>query len=190
MRKLTYFVACTADGFIAREDGSFDFFPMDGEHLPYIVREFPESIPAHLHAALDVKGGNRHFDTVVMGRGTYEVGSSAGFTSPYPHMRQYVVSSTMGRSLDPSVELVANDPVGLVKRLKQAPGLGIWLCGGAKLAAALSDEIDDLILKVNPVLLGTGMPLFAGAVGMTRLELVDHRTFAGGVAIHHYEVTR
>jgi dihydrofolate reductase len=37
------------------------------------------------------------------------------------------------------------------------------LCGGARLAGALYDEIDELVLKVNPVVLGTGTPLFRGA---------------------------
>jgi dihydrofolate reductase len=190
MRTLTYFVACTADGFIAREDGSFDFFPMDGEHLPFIVREYPETIPGHLRQVFGVRDENRHFNSVVMGRHTYEVGSTSGITNPYPHLQQFVVSSTLAESPDPAVQLVRRDPVALVHNLKQQRGLGIWLCGGASLAGALYDEIDELVLKVNPVVLGTGTPLFRGSTGATRLELTDHLTFAGGVAIHHYRVLR
>lgn len=190
MRKLTYFIAVTADGFIAREDGSFDFFPMTGEHLPYIVREYPETIPGHLRAALGVQDGNRHFDAVVMGRHTYDVGLALGVTNPYPQLRQYVVSSTLAASLDPAVQLVSHDPAGFVRTLKQERGLGIWLCGGANLAGALYREIDEVILKVNPVLIGTGKPLFRGASGPRRLELTDHRTFDGGVAIYRYCVLR
>ena len=59
MRKLTYFIACTVDGFIAHEDGSFDFFPMTGEHIPYIVAEYPETIPGHLRDALGVRRTRR-----------------------------------------------------------------------------------------------------------------------------------
>lgn len=190
MRKLIYFVACTADGFIAREDGSFDFFPVAGEHLPFIIREYPETIPEHLRRDFGARGENRHFDSVVMGRHTYEVGSTVGITSPYPHLQQFVISSTMAESPDPGVQLVKRDPVALVRTLKQEPGLGIWLCGGASLSGALYDEIDELVLKVNPVVLGTGMPLFRGARGPTRLELTNHQTFGGGVAIHHYRVGR
>ena len=190
MRKLTYFIAVTADGYIARDDGSLDFFTMTGEHLPYIVKEYPETIAGHLRPALGVQGGNRHFDSVVMGRRTYEVGSSVGVTSPYPHLRQYVVSSTMPASLDPAVQLVSNDPVDLVRTLKKEDGLGIWLCGGARLAGVLYCEIDELVLKINPVMLGTGMPLFRGASGQTTLAMTDQRTFDGGVAIHRYRVVR
>ncbi len=80
--------------------------------------------------------------------------------------------------------------MALVRNLKQEPGLGIWLCGGASLAGALYDEIDELVLKVNPVVIGTGIPLFRAARGPTRLELIDHQTFAGGVAVHRYRVDR
>jgi hypothetical protein len=45
MRKLTYYVACTADRFIARADGSFDCFPTEGEHIAGLIESFPETIP-------------------------------------------------------------------------------------------------------------------------------------------------
>jgi dihydrofolate reductase len=190
MRRLIYFVACTADGFIAREDGSFDVFPMTGEHLPFIAQEYPETIPGHLSQALGLHDQHRHFDSVVMGRHTYEVGAAIGVASPYPHLQQFVISSTMEQSPHADVQLVKDDPVALVRRLKQQSGLGIWLCDGANLAGALYEEIDELVLKVNPVVLGTGIPLFRGARGPIQLELTDHRTFAGGVAVHSYRVCR
>ena len=190
MRRLTYFVAATVDGFIARSDGSFDFFPMTGEHLPYIAAEFPETFSAPHRAAVGVDADNAHFDTVLMGRKTYEVGVGIGITNPYPHLRQYVVSSSMSASPDPTINLVTRDPVACVRELKREEGLDIWLCGGARLAGALYDEIDQLIVKVNPVVLGDGMPLFEGVRSPTTLELTDHKTFAGGVAIHWYNVVR
>lgn len=190
MRNLTYYVACTVDGFIARENGSFDVFPGEGEHYAYLFAEYPETIPGHLRAQLGIGGENRHFDTVLMGRATYEVGTAIGVTSPYPHLRQLVVSSTMGASPDPAVELVTGDPVGRVRALKREDGLDIWLCGGGSLAAALYDEIDELVLKVNPVALGAGIPLFRGPERPRSLRLTDHRTFDGGVAVHSYRVAR
>jgi dihydrofolate reductase len=125
-----------------------------------------------------------------MGRNTYEVGSAIGVSSPYAHLRQYVVSRTMTASPSPDVQLVSTDPVDLVRELKRESGLDIWLCGGARLAGALYDEIDELIVKLNPVVLGAGIGLFARVQGPTRLELTDHRTFAGGVAIHRYVVVK
>jgi len=190
MRKLTYFIACTVDGFIARKDGSFDFFPMTGDHIPYIAAEYPETIPGHLRDTLGVHSRNAHFDTVLMGRKTYEVGLAIGVTSPYAHLRQYVVSSTMAASPSSDVRLLSANPLDLVRDLKRENGLDIWLCGGARLATTLFDEIDELIVKINPIVLGSGIGLFAGVRTPTMLELSDHRTFAGGVAIHRYNVVK
>jgi hypothetical protein len=64
MRELKYYVACTVDRFIAREDGSFDFFPMEGEHFADLLESFPETVPAHLRDALGVRAGNKRFDVV------------------------------------------------------------------------------------------------------------------------------
>lgn len=188
MRKLTYLIASTVDGFIAREDGSFDFFPMTGEHIPYIVAEYPETIPGHLRDQLGVRAVGKHFDTVLMGRKTYEAGTAIGVTSPYAHLQQYVVSRTMTASPSPDVQFISSDPMDLVRDLKRKDGLGIWLCGGARLAGALYEAIDELIIKINPVVLGAGIGLFEGVKIPKRLELVDHRTFAGGVSIHRYVV--
>jgi dihydrofolate reductase len=190
MRKLIYYIAITVDGFIARENGALDFFPMKGEHLSYVVDEYPETIPTHLREGMGVRGTNRHFDAVVMGKGTYDVGASVGITSPYSHLQQYVVSSTLAASPDSAVALISADPVGAVRALKQQDGLGIWLCGGGKLAATLIDEIDEMILKINPIILGTGTPLLRREEQPVNLELVDARTFAGGVAIHRYRIVR
>jgi dihydrofolate reductase len=188
MRILTYMVAVTADGFIAGEDGGLDFFPMTGEHLQYLAQEYPETFPQHLRASFAATGANRHFDTVVMGRRTYEVGSKLGLTNPYPQLRQFVLSRSMPSSADSAVQVVSADPIDLVRNLKQEQGLGIWLCGGAGLAGALYTELDEFVLKVNPVILGSGIPLIRGLGQARRLELTAHLTFSSGVAIHRYKV--
>jgi dihydrofolate reductase len=188
MRELTYYVACTVDRFIARTDGSFDFFLAEGEHFADLFAAFPETVPGHLRGALGVRDENRRFDAVLMGRRTYEVGLKVGVTSPYPHLKQYLFSQSMGRSPDAGVELVRGEAVGFVRGLKAQPGRGVWLCGGGELAAALFPEIDELILKVNPVLLGSGIPLFAGPIPQTALELADSKAYRNGFMLCRYRV--
>jgi len=186
MAELKYYVACSVDGFIAREDGSFDFALGEGDHLADLFREFPEAVPGHLRRQLGIDGPNRHWDVVLMGRATYEVGLDLGVKSPYPHMEQYLFSRTMERSPSEAVTLVSENALPLVRELKRREGRGIWLCGGGKLASALVEEIDELILKVNPVILGTGRPLFAGPAKERALTLVEHRTWENGFALLRY----
>ena len=73
MRRLTYFIAVTLDGCIATGEGATDAFPWEGDHGPAITAEHPESVPAHVRAAVGIDPPNRRFDTVLMGRRTYGV---------------------------------------------------------------------------------------------------------------------
>ena len=139
---------------------------------------------------MGIKGDNRWFDTVLMGRKTYEVGLKEGITSPYAHMKQYLFSRSMQTSPDNNVQLVSENAVELVKALKNEQGQGIWLCGGASLAATLFANrlVDQLILKRNPFLMGSGIPLFSGVIQQTALELSDHKIYKNGVLLLYYKV--
>jgi dihydrofolate reductase len=186
MRKLTYFVGTTIDGFIAGPDGSMDFFRMEGPHVEWMIARYPETIPGHLRAALAIERENAHFDAIVMGRATYEPALEVGITSPYPHLRQYVVSRTIRESPDPAVEIVSGDPLAKVRELKQEDGKGLWLCGGGQLAGALRSEVDVLVLKLYPIVAGTGTPLFADEFRPSFFELIASETFENGVAALTY----
>ncbi|WP_433061638.1 dihydrofolate reductase family protein [Dactylosporangium sp. CS-033363] len=78
------------------------------------------------------------------------------------------------------------DSLALVRELKRQDGLGIWLCGGGRLAAALLPEIDELVVKQYPVVVGAGLPLFAGRYGPLPFALDDAETFASGAVILRY----
>jgi dihydrofolate reductase len=186
MRRLTYFVASTLDGFIAGPDGSWDFFPIEGEHQADIAARYPESIPTHVRSAIGIDPENSSLDAVVMGRMTYQPALDIGVTSPYAHLRQYVVSRTLGASEDPAVEIVSDDPLGRIQKLKIEPGKGIWLCGGGNLAYQLLDEIDELVLKLYPIVIGSGIPLFAGDFGPHFFTLADRTVYGNGVALLTY----
>jgi dihydrofolate reductase len=190
MRKLVYYVACTVDGFIARADGSYDCFLWEGEHYADLVREFPETFPAHARGAfgVDADAPNRHFDAVLMGRSTYEVGLAVGVTNPYPQMRQYLFSRSLPESPDREVELVSGDALEKVRALKREGGKDIWLCGGGELATHLFPEIDEMILKVNPVLIGRGIPIFRGEVGPAAVEEAESKGYGNGFRMTRYLV--
>ncbi|GLZ30389.1 diacylglycerol kinase [Lentzea sp. NBRC 105346] len=186
MRKLIYFVATTLDGFIAEEDGSFDGFLFEGDHMTAMVTEFGDTLPAQARQALGIDAPNHNFDTVLMGRNTYQV--PGGLPSPYPHLRQYVVSSTLTGTPD-DVEVISGNVVDKVRELKNEDGLDIWLCGGGKLAADLAGEIDVLHLKVHPIVFGTGVPLFDGKIDRQVFKPVGTKAYESGVVFTRFERT-
>lgn len=93
LRKLTYYVAASLDGFIAGPDGDFSFFALEGDHLTALNEQHPETVPTAWREAAGIDGPNKVFDTVLMGRGTYEMGIKTGSFSPYRHLRQVVFST-------------------------------------------------------------------------------------------------
>jgi len=127
-----------------------------GGYFAELFESFPETCPGHLRETLGVRGENRHSDTVLMGRKTYEPGLKIGLCSPYPTLKQYVFSTTMEECPHEDVTLVSEDAAGLIRDLKMGPGKDVWLAGGSTLAASLFSEglVDELILKMNPVVLG------------------------------------
>jgi len=187
MRDLTYFVAVSMDGRIAAPDGGFDVFPTTGDHIDMILRDWRDTVPALGLEAMGLQADGDRFDTVLMGWGTYAAGLPYGATSPYPHLEQVVFSRSHGQEEVPaSVRIVADDPVAEVQRLKKENGVGIWLCGGGQLAAALVDEIDRMVLKVNPFVLGDGIPLIAGTYDPAMFDLVASNQYATGVVVNEY----
>lgn len=188
MRSLVYYVASTVDGFIAGPGGQFDFFfSADGDHMAAIGEEYPETIPVHFRSALGVDPPNRTIDTVLEGRHSFQLGLDEGVPNAYPHLRHLVFSRTLRESPDPGVELVATDPVERVRKLKREDGRRIWLCGGGQIAGVLRDEIDELAIKIYPVTIGSGRPLFGGAGFAPRhLRVTSSRTFDDGVVFVHY----
>ncbi|MFI6045515.1 dihydrofolate reductase family protein [Nocardia sp. NPDC051321] len=193
MRKLTYYVASTIDGYIATEDGSVDFFPVGGDHGPAITAQYPETLPTKVRESIGIDKRNRYFDTVLMGRKTHDFGVRTGTSSPYAHLKQYVVSTTLPENPDPDVELIAADPLAKVRELKRDNGLGIWLCGGGELAQELLPEIDQIFLKLYPVLLGRGKSLFGAGPRLpdaAKFRVITSRVFDDGVAFMKYSRIR
>lgn len=193
MRKLTYYVAATIDGFIATEDGSVDFFPVGGDHGPTITAQYPETLPAKVRETLGIDRPNANFDTVIMGRKTHDFGVRTGTSSPYAHLRQFVVSTTLPSAPDPAVELITADPLGRVRDLKREKGLGIWLCGGGELAQVLLPEIDQIYLKLYPIVLGKGRPLFGTGPRLpepAHFRTITSQVFEDGVAFVKYGRSR
>ncbi|GLY52353.1 dihydrofolate reductase family protein [Lentzea sp. NBRC 102530] len=185
MRKLVYYVAVTLDGFIAAEDGTYDGFIFEGDHMAGINAHYPETLPTQLREPFGLADApNQHFDTVLMGRHTYQV--PGGLASPYAHLRQFVVTSA---DLDTpaDVEVVKSDVTGRVQALKAEDGLDVWLCGGGKLAASLLPEIDRLLLKIHPVVFGRGIPLFDGKADIREFARTGATLFESGVSFMTYD---
>lgn len=175
MRKIIYYVAISIDGFIAGPDDDISGFA----HQEELVDKYLN----------DLKG----FDTVIMGRRTYELGYKFGLEPgqvAYPHMRHYLFSKTLHFE-NPSDEVTVCDlDIDIVKNLKAEEGTDIYLCGGSQFAGWLLNHqlIDVLKVKLNPLLLGKGIPLFSGVESRHTLKLNHDEAFPEGFFIKTYDI--
>ncbi|MDP3890369.1 dihydrofolate reductase family protein, partial [Nocardioides sp.] len=148
MRELTYYIGVTLDGFIAGPEDEVDFFALSEDFMAFLATDYADTLPVQARTALGVADTPpRRFDTVVMGRRTFDPALDAGIADPYPHLRTVVVSGSLPAAQSP-VEVTAESPLDVVRRLKELDSpLGVYLAGGGRLAGAVSDEFDLMVLK-------------------------------------------
>ncbi|MFV0133694.1 dihydrofolate reductase family protein [Streptomyces sp. HMX87] len=194
MRELSYFIACSIDGFIGAPDGDASAMLRfsDEEILGFLKEEHPETLPTHGRRPLGIDDlPNKRFDTIIQGRASYDLALKEGITSPYAHLREYVASRTLTTSPDPNVEIISTDLVGRVRALKAEDSeYDIYLCGGATVAGELFDEIDELVIKTYPLVLGSGMPMFGSGFAASEFALESVRTFGNGMLVRTYSRKR
>jgi dihydrofolate reductase len=169
MRKVKLFIACSLDGYIAREDGSVDWLFSDQD---YGFRSFLRSI-----------------DTMLMGRKTYEKALELGDDS-HKSKRWVVFTRKPGDDGRGLAEFV-REPVPFVRELLSGEGRDVWLVGGAQALSVLLEAglVDELILFVHPIILGSGIPLFRKD-GSRSLELSGTRRFGSGLVRLHYKTRK
>ena len=159
-RRVRYGVAMSLDGYIAGPNGEYDWITQD-----------PEVDFAEIFS---------HFDTLLIGRKTFEAMlTMGGGGGSWPGVKSFVISRTLKQADHPDVT-IATDAGAIVTNLKAEPGKDIWLFGGGELfrsllAAGLVDGVDTAIV---PVLLGGGVPLIPSPAQQTRLTLTKQRVYA------------
>jgi len=157
MRKICYSVAMSLDGYVAGPEGQSDWIVMDPE--------------------IDFMALFSRFDTVLMGRKTFEAASAQGHGGAMPGVRSVVVSRTLRPEDHPGVTVVGKDLETELKRLRSQPGKDIWLFGGGSLFRSLLEmgQVDTIETAIIPVLLGGGVPLLPSTARRTKLRLVSSK---------------
>jgi dihydrofolate reductase len=174
MRKIIAYLATSADGFIARPDGDVAWLDRPRPPDEYGMPAFLKSV-----------------DTVVMGRATWEVGQKLG-GAIVEGKRNIVLSRTLPSFAAPGALVENVEPGELAQRLRTEKGRNVWLMGGADVFAGFlsAGAIDEIVIHIVPVLIGTGIPLLDASPRQVELKLRSTRKFADGVVRIHYAVDR
>lgn len=171
MRKVSLFISMSLDGYIADRKGGVDWLGgQDAEaETPDTYSEFVKDI-----------------DTILMGWNTYHqiVTELSPDTWVYEDFTTYVITHKANTSSE-NIRFSGENPVELVKKLREETGKGIWICGGANLAGQLirEDLIDCYYITVIPTLLGDGIRLFGKEKTGIDLRLSHTRAYNGMVEL-------
>jgi dihydrofolate reductase len=175
MARARVFVGVSLDGFIAGPNDELDWLG-GGESSASAAGGEPEP-PATFAAFLAEIGA------LLMGRRTYDV--VCGMKGPWPYGDLPMLIATSRGALAqprPSARAVQGSIAELVAEAKQVAGdRDVYVDGGRLIRSALdAGLVDEITMTIVPVVIGRGIPLFAGVVRQHRLELLGHRTIRGG----------
>ncbi len=180
-RKIIGYIAASADGFIARLDGSVDWLDRPRLKGNYGMGAFYKSI-----------------DTILWGRKTCDTAlefQKNGVTASAfdTRVKNYVFTRSLQQSAGPAGVEFVNEPIkGFATRLRKKKGKDIWMMGGAGIIASFLDEeeIDEFMIHVIPKFVGEGIPLIAPGRRTVPLKLISCTKFTDGVVKLHYAVLK
>jgi dihydrofolate reductase len=170
MRKIQYGVAVSLDGYIAGPNGEADWIQIDPE--------------------IDFPAIWSQFDTLLMGRRTYEAATRRLGRAAFAGKVTFVFSKQLEPKDHPGVTIVSELTRPWIQALKKQEGKDIWLMGGGELFRKLLDlgEMDSVNITTIPVMLGEGTPLMSPPYAPTKLALLTHRVYKSGSISMTYEL--
>jgi dihydrofolate reductase len=186
MRKLKLQVQTTVDGYMAGPNGEMD----------WMTFPWTDDINAYLDAL------TASVDHIVLGRKLAEGFIPAWASEPEGEDKEsidwmnntpkVVISNTLTESPWANAVVAGGDLTEIVNRLKAEPGGDLITYGGGTLVSSLIAKglIDEIHLMVNPVTIGTGMPVFPNDGAYQQLRLVAARPFDCGITALHFEPKR
>ena len=170
MQKIIYYVATSIDGYISGPNEDVSMFEPTGDGITQYLSDL------------------ENFKTVIMGRKTYEFGFRFGLVPgqpAYPHMEHYIFSETL--ELENMAESVHIEKISIdrIQEIRDSSSTDVYLCGGGQFAGWLLENglIDELKLKLNPIILGEGVRIFGESKKAVAGKLEESNTYENGLQI-------
>lgn len=189
MRKVVLFMHISLDGFAAGPNGELDWISYD-EELEKYAEEVVRTVGAPLYGRVTYQMMESYWPTVLTNPAAtrHEI-EHAHWVENIPKI---VFSKTLEKVEWNNTTLIKDNIAVEISKLKQQPGKDLVIFGSPGLAHTLMrlDLIDEYRLTVNPVILGSGMPVFKDLKDRGELKLLNTKTFGSGVIALHYETKR
>ena len=187
MRRVTYSMGVSLDGYIVGPDGSFDWTAPDEEVFSFVTDEIRQ-VGVHLL-------GRKLYETMLYWESADQDPSLGDamleWAAIWKRLPKVVFSTTL-QTVQGHARLACGGLAEEIERWRAEPGEGDIAIGGAALAAeaAALGLIDEYRARVYPVLVGGGIAYFPQRQHRVDLEIVEPRTFSSKVVYLRYRVAR
>lgn len=170
MRKLILNLCISLDSFIEGPNGEIDWCFTDQD---YSMTEF-------LNRTDSIFFGRKSYDQFIR-----EVPDA------FPDKEKFVFTKTKNYS-SVNLNVISDDIENVIKEILNQPGKDIWLFGGASITTTFLNLnlVDELMLSVHPLILGSGKSLFFDIQNRKKLKLTDTKTFSTGLVQLYYEIEK
>jgi dihydrofolate reductase len=185
MAKLIYSAITSLDGYVADEDGNFDW-AAPGEEVHRFVNDLERPIGTYLY-------GRRMYEVMTYWEtaetATDQPTATQDFAAIWQTADKIVYSRTLEAASSARTRIERNFDPDAVRELKASSGPDIGV-GGSELAAQAirAGLVDEYHLFLTPIVVGSGKQALPDDVRF-ELELVDERRFANGVVHLHYRTS-
>lgn len=187
MRKLVYGMNVTVDGYVADPGGDIGWGVASDELFQFWLDE-ELAIGLFLYGRRLWEGMNAHWPTA--DELPDATPAQIEFSRNWRDTPKVLFSSTV-ESADWNTRVFSGDTVAEIARLKAGNGEPMRVGGAAIAAAAIqAGLIDEFTIVTHPVLVGGGKTFFTELQSPVNLNLVETRTFPGGVVMARYETKR
>ncbi len=182
MRKVIASEFVTVDGLFSGPNGELDWHNVDEEFNEWAL-ELIDSIDTMLFGRVTYEGMASYWPTPLATTDDPMVAGKMNST------HKLVFSKTLEQADWENTTLVAGDAAEEIAKLKQQPGKDMVIYGSGKLVSSLAARglIDEFRIFVNPIVLGSGVPLFQGMSESVNLRLTGTRVFKSGNVLLCYE---
>ena len=191
MRKVILFMHVSLDGFVCGPQDELDWATMNDDKMgQYMGDDLLKTVDTMLVGRNLFQGFEQYWPSVPENpESPPELVDFAHWMADTPKV---VFTNTLKEVKWKNSRIAQSDPSTTVRQLKEEAGGDMVIFGGAELAAHFTKNnlVDEFRIKLEPIILGKGKPLFKDIPQRVKLKLTKSKTFDSGVAGLYYEVIK
>jgi dihydrofolate reductase len=185
MRKLILIVHTSLDGFVAGPNGELDGFDNKAENLEFVV-SLTETADSALFGRISFQLLESYWPTA-----RDHPGATKGevlYSNWYNQAHKIVFSKTLSQDNLQHTTILREIHSEEINKIKNQRGENILIFGSPSVAQQMMpiDLIDEFWIFINPIVFGTGIPLFNEMADKIKLKLLNTHTFSNGEIALHY----